>query len=409
MLSRPLLFLSLATLAIVGVPTNGQEIVFTIEDQSDDAFLPVVDDLLLDTIEAESALIQFQPPRRGRPPAPTTSAPTTRRPQQGTSRGPTLVARVPSMFGDFFGGGNPISGPKGPAPPRGGAATRVVKISENYSPAPRNRVYATYHFFNDVFGGRIGDVNRYALGFESTYWDDMASVEVRFPFAHTLSSMQVDGPRIAKDTEFGNVTLMLKNVVRQEDDWLLSAGVGISFPTADDNRVVRPGDNRLILHIQNEAIHFLPFLGLIASPNDRMFVQTFVQLDIDANGNPARGDLMAMNLMPLGVVQDPTLMFLDFSLGYWLHDDPCSPFLTAAAPIIELHYTTTLNAADLLQRAGFLIGDLSRQFDILNLTLGTHFEFQDRWSLRPGFVIPLRDGDDRQFDFEFFLQANMDY
>jgi hypothetical protein len=314
------------------------------------------------------------------------------------------------MLGDFFGGGRPRNGPNTlgrSAPPRGGAAVRMVKIAENFTPAPRNRLFASYHFFNDVFDGEIGDVNRYTIGFEWMYSDENRSVEFRLPFAHTLDSRQVDDPSVRKNTELGNLTITLKSVLEESDHWLLSGGAGLTFPTADDNQFVRPSDLREILRVDNEAVHFLPFLAVIVTPNENLFIQSSAQLDIDLNGNHAQGDLMAMTLRPLGVHQDSTLLFLDLNLGYWLYDDPNGECLTGFAPIIELHYTTTLNEADLIQRDGFLVGDLSNRFDILNLTLGTHFSFRNGRSIRPGFVIPLRSGDDKQFDFEFFLQGNL--
>lgn len=367
--------------------------------------------MLAELPDDDLSLINFQPPRRGRSGRPATSNRTRRPVRQVSPQFQPILARVPSMIGDFFGGGRPRNGPNTqnrPAPPRGGAAVRSVKITENYTPAPRNRVFATYHFFNDVYDGEIGDVNRYMFGFESTYWDDKRSFELRIPVAHTLDSKQVDDPFVAKTGEVGNLTLTFKNVLLEHDDFLLSAGLGITFPTADDSQVVRPMDLREILRVENEAVHLLPFLGLIATPTERLFVQSSAQLDIDPSGNPARGDLMAMNLNPLGVIQDSTLLFLDLSLGCWLYEnaDAC---LTGVASIIELHYTTTLNDADLIQQAGFLVGDLSNRFDILNLTMGAHFQFNNRCSVRPGFVLPLRSGDDQQFDFEFFLQGNIGY
>lgn len=379
---------------------------FTAAD--DDQF--VIDDPLAE--ERELRFVQSQPTRRGRPPATSLVDPGVRRPRRAPPSGTALLARVPGMFGDFFGGGRPVSGPNGGpkgAPPRGGAATRLVKISENYSPQPRNRIYTTYHFFNDVLDGSFGDVNRYAIGVEHLLWDDLSSVKLRVPFAHTLASDQLDDPVSSKDTELGNLTVLYKKAIWTDEQSLVSTGIGVAFPTADDVRLFRPGDRRLVLEIENRAVHLLPFLGLICTPSEHLFIQGFTQLDIDTAGNPVRGDVMAMNLQPLGVVQDPTLLFLDVSAGYWMHDDPSSPWITGFAPIVELHYATTLNDADLIQQAGFLVGDLSRRYDILDFTFGMHFELKERFSLRPGVVIPLRDGDDRQFDYEVFLQANMAY
>ncbi|MCA9124004.1 MAG: hypothetical protein H6822_13075 [Planctomycetaceae bacterium] len=374
----------------------------------DDQF--VIDDPLAEG--SELRFVQTQPSRRGRPPVASLVEPPVRRPRQPPLGGTTLLARVPGMFGDFFGGGRPVSGPNGGpkgAPPRGGAATRLVKISENYSPQPRNRIYGTYHYFDDAIDGSFGDVNRYAFGVEHLLWDNRSSFELRIPFAHTLASDQLDDPVNSKDTEFGNITMLFKTAVWTNERALVSTGLGVAVPTADDVRLFRPADRRLILEVQNRAVHLLPFLGVVTTPTEQLFVQSFMQLDIDTAGNPARGDLMAMNLQPLGVVQDPTLLFLDLSVGYWLRNDPSRAWLTGFAPITELHYATTLNDADLIMQSGFLIGDLSRRYDILDVTFGLHCQIKERYSLRPGLVIPLRNGDDRQFDYEVFLQANMTY
>ncbi len=94
--------------------------------------------------------------------------------------------------------------------------------------------------------------------------------------------------------------------------------------------------------------HFLtgqpPFrakLSDVLKKAQRLFIQGFTQLDIDTAGNPVRGDLMAMSLQLLGMVQDPTLLFLDLSVGYWMHDDPSRPWITGFAP----------NDAGLIQRS----------------------------------------------------------
>ena len=379
-------------------------------DADDDEF--VIEDPMLGGLDEELQLVQSQPSRRGRPPVTSLVEPSARRRRRVAASGTSLLATVPGMSGDFFGGGRPVSGPSGGpkgAPPRGGAAVRLVKISENFSPQPRNRVYVTHHFFNDALDGSFGDVNRYAFGFEHLFGEDLWSFELRAPFAHTLSSDQIDDPVSSKDTEFGNITMLVKKTIWSNQQTLLSTGLGVTVPTADDVRLFRPSDRRLILEVDNRAVHLLPFLGLIHTPNEHLFIQGFTQLDIDTSGNPARGDLMAMNLQPLGVVQDPTLLFLDLSIGYWMCEDSSRPWITGFAPVVEVHYATTLNDSDLIQRSGFQIGDLSRRYDILDFTFGMHFEFKEQFSLRPGVVVPLRGGDDQPFDYEVFLQANLTY
>jgi hypothetical protein len=109
--------------------------------------------------------------------------------------------RLPSMFGDFYGGSSlvaTITDTSFPAVvnfPAGGAAVRRVKIGENNSSIPRDRFIFNYSFFNDVNDG-IGDVNRYTVGFEHTLFSENNSIEVRFPIASTLDVVQIAGGRL---------------------------------------------------------------------------------------------------------------------------------------------------------------------------------------------------------------------
>ncbi len=45
-------------------------------------------------------------------------------------------------------------------------------------------------------------------------------------------------------------------------------------------------------------------------------------------------------------MQDQSLLFLDMSVGYWVYRAQNAPFLKGVAPMVELHYTTTLQSPD---------------------------------------------------------------
>ena len=47
------------------------------------------------------------------------------------------------------------------------------------------------------------------------------------------------------------------------------------------------------------------------------------------------------------------------------------------------------------------------RFDVLNLTLGVNIILNDSMTIRPAMVIPLSDGNDRQFDYEAMVQVNI--
>ena len=74
-------------------------------------------------------------------------------------------------------------------PSSAGSVVGRMKIAENVSPLPRDRVFFNYSLFGNVplsQGG--GNVNRFSPGFEKTFFNRMTSVELRAPFAATLNS-----------------------------------------------------------------------------------------------------------------------------------------------------------------------------------------------------------------------------
>jgi hypothetical protein len=121
-------------------------------------------------------------------------------------------------------------------------------------------------------------------------------------------------------------------------------------------------------------------------------------------------------------IREQSLLQVDLGTGYWLIRNPEAHRLTGLAPTIELHYTSTLDNADLvtLPRDASLastpngavltpppqVGNRRNRLDIIDLTLGTTFEFARRETLATGFSLPMRGADNRTFDWEFQLQLN---
>jgi hypothetical protein len=289
-------------------------------------------------------------------------------------------------------------------PAGGGAAVRRIKLAENNSPIPRDRLFGQYNFFNDVPNG-FGDVSRYAFGFEKTFWDGGMSLDVRFPFAATLASDQTTDAIGSKDAEFGNTTLIWKSLLWEDSTLLVSGGLGVALPTAEGTRLFL-ANGRQILQIDNDAVHLLPFGAFLATPNENTFFQAFCQLDLDPNGNRIQGDPAGGALQPIGTLQDSTLLFLDMTLGTWVYRNPYAAAVTGIAPVVELHYSSTLQDTESVVGNGFTINSVSRRFDVLNATVGTHVFLGDQLTITPAMSFPLRDGDDQQFDFEGIVQAN---
>lgn len=294
-----------------------------------------------------------------------------------------------------------------PSPASGGVVGRL-KIAENGSPIPRDRVFFNYSFFDNVPLTSSGvNVNRFTPGFEKTFLNQMASVEMRFPFAATLdSNLAANGLTNTDHTEFGNIFITLKGLLASTETCAFSAGVSVTVPTADDISV-RTATGSELVRIRNESVHIMPFLGALYTPNDRFFTQGFLQVDADANGSPVDGSLTGANLQRLGRLDDATFLFADVGVGYWLYQSYGSgSFLTGLAPTFELHYNRSLDPTDTVQSGGFQIGNYADNIEILNMVIGTTCQFGQNKFLTVGYATPLAGGTDRQFDGELRAFVN---
>ncbi len=178
----------------------------------------------------------------------------------GAAAGPRSAA--PNMIGDFFGGGGAqlsgttLNGDNISAGLSGG--DRRYKIVESNSPIPTDRVFFNYHFFANPLidaDGQSVDLNRFTFGLEKAFLDDQFSLELRVPFSSGYNSDQSleDGASLS-GTEFGDLALAVKGLLLRRDCLLVSAGLGVTFPTGSDWRLL-DGLGQPLLVLENEAVH----------------------------------------------------------------------------------------------------------------------------------------------------------
>lgn len=353
------------------------------------------------------------------PPAgPTLPAPEPARRLDMTSmlamRSPIIrLASVPNMFGDSHGGYQlQVCDVAGcgvvDIPPLGG--TRRVKISENDKALPMDRVFFTYnHFHNALDASILGlgvqsfPIDQYNLGLEKTFREGLWSVELRLPFSAT--------PQIAGDPltthgsqDVGNLAVTVKRLLYLSRTTAVGIGLPIDTPTGED--ITGEGIvNRYTVF--NDAVHLSPFVGFLNAPNNRVFWQGFLQVDVAANGNR-----VVFADSDLGKLTEQTLLYLDLSWGYWVYRNRCASLITGLAPVIEYHYTTTLDDADRVSgfdRSQLLsFGNTLNRLDISNLTVGLHAEL-GKTTVRVGGVFPLSDDPDRLYDAEVQVSLNRRY
>ncbi len=337
---------------------------------------------------------------------------------------PTLAARrplvrlagMPNMFGDFFGATGQIQTftfdtqqglwVRGAIDiPSAGGSGRV-KIAENNKALPMNRAFFVYNHYENALAasGGVGaprsfSIDRYTLGLEKTFCCDRWSAEVRMPFS-SVYRFSTDSFHV-EDGEVGNLTVSLKRLLWSNEITAVVAGLGVNVPTGSDVTGHLDGTD---FAVRNQAVHLLPYAGLLRAPNDRWFLHGFLQTDIATNGNRVELDGQS-----LGMLTEQNLLHVDLSLGRWLYRNPRAYRLSGLAAVAEFHYGTTLQDADVVSglagRSAIAISNPFNRLDIPDLTMGLHAEIA-KTSVRVGAIFPLKDDPDRGFDTEIQVSVN---
>lgn len=296
-------------------------------------------------------------------------------------------------------------------PLAGGA--RRMKVAANNRALPQDRIIFQYQCFVnaltvDASRFRVGpasrtiDLNQYTVGFEKTFADGLASVDVRMPFTNQL---ELATPNFgAVGGQIGNLNAKLKAVLSSDQTYCFSAGTGFEIPTGSS---VSFQGNRVQYIVENDAFFLQPFLAYEERVDD-WFFNGFASVDVALNGNRFQNAFIGRPV--LGRINDQTLGTISAGVGRWICFDPDRCYLNGFALTSELNYTTTLQDSDSVSDVfpafqSTMVQNVSNRSDHLNLTIGGHLAFGYS-SLRFGFVQPLRMGDDRLFDHEFNVQFN---
>jgi hypothetical protein len=227
----------------------------------------------------------------------------------GSYTGPPAPT-TPPMLGGLLGDGRAAErNPSGAAVRTIPLATRgTFEVSENESPRPVDRVFAT---FDSVGGARDADNRPDAycgtVGFEKTFLDGNASFGLRAPLVQA-SGTGIDG--------FGDLSLVSKYAFLHdaETGTVASGGLVVTAPTG---RSVTLADGS-----KSNSLLLQPWVG----------------------GILALGDAYALgfsSIVASSQNRDPTLYNLDLGLGYRLYQSQ-NPraVLSSIIPTLEGHLTT---------------------------------------------------------------------
>lgn len=306
-------------------------------------------------------------------------------------------------------------------------ATRVnigsSKYSEGSSPIPRDRVFFNYNYFDNTNLGAGGvNVSRFTPGFEKTFNDGYSSFQIRAPFASTLSNNFIlDGTTNTTDVIFGDVQMMLKSVLWNDQSNLYSAGLQWTLPTAEDQNFYSSnpmtGTMAEFARINTRSVHLMPFVGSFHTDGDRFWMQTMLQLDFDSNGNPVYLNPASLKFpgattltapaQQIGVWNEATYLYADMSVGYQVYKNLAGgpTGLTTVSPMLELHYNRSISNSDsvVAQNNGVTLAEFGRQginVEVVNLTMGTSWNWRAGQNFMIGYVTPISGGSDKEFDGE---------
>jgi hypothetical protein len=322
------------------------------------------------------------------------------------------------MYGDTLPPGGQLSATKGlgivtlaDLPLAGGA--RRIKVAEDNKALPMDRFIFAYSHFENArhlfydFQGPPAEANfrepieRFVLGVEKTFLDEMWSLDVRMPFVNRFRFSAPSPAYAISGGEIGNLHATVKRLLYVNDVCAIAGGMGVDIPTGSD---VRGAVEIYPYEVSNDAVHLAPFLGFVRAVNETWFFHGFLEVDFPVNGNEV--SVSGVN----GTLNEQTVLNLDLSAGCWLYRDLSAPLLTGLASVVEFHYTTVLNDTDVIAISppgiDFVFSNFANRMDIANVTVGIHTEISRHTTLRFGGVFPISDKTDRLFDAEVAVQLN---
>jgi hypothetical protein len=281
----------------------------------------------------------------------------------------------------------------------------AFNIAENESPMPQDRVFITGNGFSDVRGPQPnlpvatattstqttgvgfnavktsstvttvipGDANvhlfRETFGFEKTFLNGAASIEIRAPVSQQASN--IGG--FATD-DFGDLTVIGKYAIYLDRAAgnVVSGGLAVTAPSSG-SILTTDGD------IHSTLIQ--PFVGYLWNFN-RFYLQAFHSVVVPTDS------------------RDVTLLFNDVGLNYWLYRNQDGR-LRFVVPMVEAHVATPLN------HRGDYTNDLLYVPDTVVMTTGVHFGLFKNATLSVGAATPVTAP--RIFGVEGFVQLNWRY
>jgi hypothetical protein len=220
-------------------------------------------------------------------------------------------------------------------------------------------------------GSPTVNLYREIFGFEKSFLDGAASVEVRVPVLQQTGDLNG-----FSTSDIGDLTIIGKYAILRDRATgnVLSGGLAVTAPTS-------PGVATTDGYIHSTLVQ--PFVGYLYN-FDRFYVQAFHSVVVPTDS------------------RDVTILFNDVGLNYWLYKAESNRVLNFVVPTVELHVTTPLD-----HRGAGAYNDINNPLwvpDMVVTTVGVHFGVFKNGTLTVGAATPVTAP--RTFGVEGFVQLN---
>ena len=299
--------------------------------------------------------------------------------------------------------------------PAAGGTVGRVKVSDDNNPLPRDRLIFNFDYFNNVPLIQDGfNVFRYNFGFEKTFLDQRASIQMLFPVASTVDSTNLttggagEAAIGSRTVQFGNMSIILKYLFGSNEKGAIAGGLGFSLPTAPGTNLYDLQGNKLI-ELQNQSLTLSPYIAGLYTPTENLYTQAWIATNFDASGSPVKGfptsDSAFQNV---GRFNNTSVLQVDAQIGYWIINPDYSMRrnLRGLAPFIELHYNGSMGDYDVVQSGNFNIRDPLGRYDEFNISAGFNTQIRDDLNILFGAVAPLSSSTNRHFDYQLGVHVN---
>jgi hypothetical protein len=284
---------------------------------------------------------------------------------RGESGGDALASAAPQMIGDCPATQWSTCYPGGPLVPL--AVTSGIKIAENESPLPQDRVFAIYNYYNSVDGGgpQFG-LHRALIGGEKTFLDGDASVGVRLPY---LWSDNGGG------SDLGYLSVIGKYAFYRcaETGDVVSGGLAVATTVGNDFTLLNGNTFSSVL--------LQPWAGFVCNVQENIYTHGFTSVIIPTTYTS-------------GI---ETIYTADLGVGYRLFQSDSGGPVRAIIPTVEGHLTLPLGNSNR--------GDVLYTPTLVTITGGVHFGLGSMCWLTVGGNVPVSGPN--LYDFEGMAQFNL--